>query len=68
MSFKSLYKPFNLISILEYENVPKDWPIHMHAFTNSWAICQEWAETYSGMKFGLISDHFDPDIVRYVFK
>ena len=40
----------------------------MHAFTNSWKICQEWAETYSSMKFGLVSDHFDPDVVRYGIK
>ena len=52
--------------LLEYENVPRDWPIHMHAFTNSWTECKIWADEWSGMKFGLVSDHFDPDIVRYL--
>ena len=44
--------------------VPKKWPIHMHGFTNSWKICQPWAKDWPNMKFGLLSDKFDPEIIR----
>ena len=44
--------------------VPKHWPIHMHGFTNSWKICQFWAKDWPNMKFGLVSDKFDPEIIR----
>ena len=44
--------------------VHKNWPIHMHGFTNSWKICQPWAKDWPNMKFGLISDKFDPEIIR----
>ena len=50
--------------ILEEENVPKNWPIHLHAFTYSIDICKEWAEEYTSMKFGLVSENFDPEIVK----
>ena len=44
--------------------VPKDWPIHMHAFTNSWKICQSWANYWPNMKFGFVADNFDAEIIR----
>ena len=44
--------------------VHKNWPIHMHGFTNSWEICQPWATDWPNMKFGLLSDKFDPEIIR----
>ena len=44
--------------------VPKHWPIHMHCFTNSWKTCQSWAKDWPNMKFGFVSDKFDPEIIR----
>ena len=44
--------------------VPKDWPIHMHAFTNSWKTCQYWAENWTNMKFGFVVDCFDSETIR----
>ena len=50
--------------ILEEENVPKHWPIHLHAFTYKYSFCKEMAEEYTGMKFGLVANNFDPNVVR----
>ena len=49
--------------ILEEEKVPKHWPIHLHAFTYSYDFCKKFEEEYSGMKFGMVANKFDLDVV-----
>ena len=50
--------------IMKDVGLPADWPIHMHAFTDSWQECKAWSEEWTGMKFGLVSDHFDNEIAE----
>ena len=52
------------MNIMEYVGLPINWPIHMHAFTDSWAECHEWTKRFPGMKFGLIGDFFDYQIAQ----
>ena len=44
-------------------NVPKDWPIHMHCFTNTWQFCEEWAEEWTSMMFGFTPDSFSEQVI-----
>ena len=44
--------------------VPKDWPIHMHCFTDSWKICQSWTKDWPNMKFGFVSDNFNSETIK----
>lgn len=50
--------------IMSDVGLPADWPIHMHAFTDSWQECEAFSEKWTGMKFGLVSDHFDHEIAE----
>ena len=44
-------------------NVPKDWPIHMHCFTNTWQFCEEWAKEWTSMMFGFTPDSFSEQVI-----
>ena len=52
------------LNLMDHVNLPPDWPIHMHAFTDTWPECQEWAKKWPGMKFGLCADSFDHQIAQ----
>ena len=54
------------MNLMDHVKLPADWPIHMHAFTDTWAECQEWAKKWPGMKFGLCADFFDHQIAQYL--
>jgi Tat protein secretion system quality control protein TatD with DNase activity len=47
-------------------NVPKNWPIHLHRFTDSWADCQDLINEWSEMKFGLCPDFFVADVAENI--
>ena len=51
-------------TIMRDLNLPKDWPIHMHCFTNSWEDCQEWSLEWPKMKFGLTPDYFVAEVAQ----
>ena len=44
-------------------NVPKDWPIHMHCFTDTWQFCEEWAKEWTSMMFGFTPDSFSEQVI-----
>ena len=44
--------------------LPKDWSIHMHCFKGSWSECQNWANVWTGMKFGFTSDSFPGEVIK----
>ena len=52
------------MKIMEHIGLPQDWPMHMHAFTDSWSECEAWSEKWTGMKFGVLSDFFDHKIAE----
>ena len=45
-------------------NLPKDWQIHMHCFTDTWNHCKEWADKWTEMKFGLIAQSFYAEVIQ----
>ena len=49
-------------------DVPKSWPIHMHCFTDSWKICQEWSNEYESMKFGFTYGAFSEEVITKLSK
>ena len=51
-------------TIMRDMNLPKDWPIHMHCFTNSWEDCQKWSHEWTKMKFGFTPDSFVAEVVQ----
>ena len=51
-------------SIMLDMEIPSDWPIHMHCFTDSWQECQKWCQDWTKMKFGLTSDHFYAEVAK----
>ena len=58
------YSPTEARTIMRDLNLPKNWPIHMHCFTNSWEDCQEWSQEWSEMKFGLTPDYFVAEVAQ----
>ena len=40
------------MKIMLEEQVPYDYPIHLHCFTGCWADCQSWITRYSKLKVG----------------
>ena len=50
--------------IMRSVNLPKNWKIHMHCFTDPWEYCQEWTNEWTEMKFGFTSDSFPGEVVK----
>ena len=51
--------------IMNLAKVPKDHPIHMHAFTSTYDVCKSWiGNEWTGMKFGFVSDKFSPTVIK----
>ena len=50
--------------IMRKVNLPNNWRIHMHCFTDTWKQCQEWADEWPGMKFGFTSDSFFAEVIE----
>ena len=44
-------------------NLPKDWPIHMHCFTDTWKVCEVWAKEWTSMMFGFTPDSFSEQVI-----
>ena len=51
-------------TIMRESELPKDWPIHMHCFTDSWKDCLDWSQEWTAMKFGFTPDHFLAEVAR----
>ena len=50
--------------IMRKVNLPNNWRIHMHCFTDTWKQCQEWADEWPEMKFGFTSDSFFAEVIE----
>ena len=50
--------------IMRKVNLPNNWRIHMHCFTDTWKQCKDWADEWPEMKFGFTSDSFFAEVIE----
>ena len=51
------------MKIMLEEQVPYDYPIHLHCFTGCWPDCQSWMKRYSKLKVGFTIARGNEDVL-----